>query len=148
MPDCPRPRNYQRIDKARRDFMQQKEVARSTMPEWHRPYLDAYVCTPDDRKRRLKRATQLRPNNPSSKLLDAVFFVEPVDEDEVVNRRDLTPEQSRRFEEEAFVNVRRRRGEMPWFEQMMRWGYPPGWIAQRGAFGVFPGHTSETRRPD
>jgi hypothetical protein len=118
--------------------MQQKEVARLTMPECHRLYLDSYVCTSDDRKRRLKRASQLRPNNLSSKLLDAIFFVEPADPDEVVDRNGLTPEQYRRFKEDAYVNVRRRRGEMPWFEQMMRWGYPPGWIAQRGEFNRNP----------
>ena len=32
------------------------------------------------------------------------------------------------------IEVRRRRGEWPWLGGMLRWGYPPGWIASNGQF--------------
>lgn len=133
--------------------MKQKEFADTIMPEKHRPYLDSYVCTPDDRQRRLKLAKRFVPGDVSEKLKDAVFWVEPrfegVYEDTRAARGDAQDEMSeatkkekrdevQRIEEErwrettAWMNVARKRKEMPWYEGMMRWGYPPGWLSERG----------------
>lgn len=134
--------------------MRQKEIADTIMPDKHRFYLDSYVCTPEDRQRRLKLAKRFTPGNISEKLKDAVFWVEPrfegVYEDARTARVDGSHdefdettekerrEEMRRVEEErwrettAWMNVARKRKDMPWYEGMMRWGYPPGWLSECG----------------
>lgn len=130
------------------------------MPEKHRPYLDSYVCTADDRQRRLKLAKRFVPGDVSERLKDAVFWVEPrfegVYEDARPARRDGSheimseAEQKERREEAqhneeqrwrdstAWMRVARKRNEMPWYESMMRWGYPPGWVSEGGTFCSLP----------
>jgi hypothetical protein len=142
--------------------MKQKEIADTIMPEKHRPYLDSYVCTPDDRQRRLKLAKRFIPGAVSEKLKDAVFWVEPrfegIYEDtsavrgdmQLHERNEVTEkekreelqriEEERRREDTAWMNVARKRKEMPWYEGMMRWGYPPGWYSERGEFHFCPPH--------
>lgn len=34
----------------------------------------------------------------------------------------------------AMMAVRKKRGDWPWFEWMLKWGYPPGWVSGKGKF--------------
>ncbi|KAK1924143.1 hypothetical protein DB88DRAFT_472707 [Papiliotrema laurentii] len=143
---CPHPRDPAMIQRSRAAFLREKEIAETTMPAYHRPYLSHYICTAQDRQRRLDLAERFsRPGRPSAALLDAVFSSGQDDEDtedadvfeynalsqseaDIARRR-----QERRMREEERVSndLRRERGQLPWFARFMQWGYPPGWISER-----------------
>lgn len=86
------------------------------MPEYALPYLQMYTFDADDKDRRLALLDRLRPGHVSEELLDAVFYAD---------------EESTREEVEQ-IEGWRRRGFNPWYQWMMKWGYPPGWVAGRG----------------
>lgn len=128
--DCPLPRNHANINSARMTFNRQKEINDATMPSHHRPYLDSYVCTTEDRQRRLDLATRFGlPGKPSSQLLDAVFWIEPEENDEGVYLDGEDPlDRERRADLRIRLKIKRNKMEMPWYTTMVTWGYPPGWI--------------------
>jgi len=91
------------------------------MPEYALPYLHMYTFDAEEKERRLSLLDRFRPGQVSSDLLDAVFY---------------TDEDSTREEVEQ-VEGWRRREYFPWYQWMMKWGYPPGWVAGRGEIAVF-----------
>lgn len=107
------------------------------MPLHHRPYLDSYECTTDDKERRLKLARRFtKAGQPSEQLLDAVFWVEPDVEGIFEDGEDET-ERYRRAEDRLRLRVQRNKKEMPWYIWIIKWGYPPGWIASKGEQALF-----------
>jgi hypothetical protein len=86
------------------------------MPEYALPFLQNYTFDAEERERRLDLLNGFRPGYVSEELLDAIFYI-----DEETTR-----------EEEEQIEGWRRRGYYPWYQWMMKWGYPPGWIAGRG----------------
>jgi hypothetical protein len=110
--DCPHKRDQAQINLSRAIFTTQKDQ----MPEYALPYLQMYTFDAEERERRLSLVDRFRPDHVSRALFDAVFY---------------TDEESTREEEEQ-IDGWRRRGYYPWYQWMMKWGYPPGWIAGRG----------------
>jgi hypothetical protein len=90
------------------------------MPRHALPYLQMYTYDAEERERRLDLLNSFRPGYVSDELLDAVFYVD---------------EESTREEEEQ-IEGWRRRGYFPWYQWMMKWGYPPGWIAGKGESAI------------
>jgi hypothetical protein len=75
-----------------------------------------YTFDAEERERRSSLIDKYRPGYVSRELLDAVFYCD---------------EDSPKEEVEQMEGWRRRR-YYPWCQWMMKWGYPPGWIAGRG----------------
>jgi hypothetical protein len=86
------------------------------MPDYAIPYLQMYTYTSEERQRRLDLLSDYRPGYVSRDLLDALFY-----HDEDSTEEDI----------EQMEGWRRRR-YYPWYQWMMKWGYPPGWVAGRG----------------
>lgn len=121
-----------------------KEIEEKQIPKNHRPFLDSYTCTNQDKARRLE-LSNCRPGRPSDSLLDAVFHLDEEDFD--LDDTDRSGDARRMMDEEkVWLRVKRKRGEMPWFEGMMVWGYPPGYIAEQGLFLHFLGEISLTKK--
>lgn len=110
--DCPHRRDQVQINLSRAIFATQKDQ----MPEYALPFLQNYTFDAEERERRLDLLNGFRPGYVSEELLDAIFYV-----DEETTR-----------EEEEQIEGWRRRGYYPWYQWMMKWGYPPGWIAGKG----------------
>ena len=110
--DCPKPRDQAQIALSRAVFTTQKDQ----MPEYALPYLHMYTFDAEERQRQLSLLDAFRPGHVSRELLDAVF---------------CSDEESTQEEVEQMEGWRRRR-YYPWYQWMMKWGYPPGWIAGKG----------------
>jgi hypothetical protein len=88
-----------------------------------------YAFSESERARRLELVERFRPGRISDELADAVFYsclyegeMEEMEEGEV----DWLEE------EREEMKVKRVKGEWPWLWRMLRWGYPPGWVAATG----------------
>lgn len=81
-------------------------------------HLWMYTFDGAERSRRLALVDRYTPGAVSSELADAVF----------------TPEEEMDPDEAERVAVERRRRRYPWLKWMMKWGYPPGWVAGRGDY--------------
>lgn len=79
-------------------------------------HLWMYTFDEDERSRRLGLVDRFRPGKISSELADAIYAVE----------EDMTPD------EMEHMGYEKRRRRYPWLNWMMKWGYPPGWIAGKG----------------
>ena len=115
---CPLPRNRLQIRASRNNF----RAARDAMPEHAIPYLPAYSRSTgaETKARRMQLLDRFQPGRVSEDLAEAVWWIQDEeDEDE---------------EERVELEVRRRKSQWPWLLGMVRWGYPPGWIAGKGEF--------------
>ncbi len=130
---CPFPRNHLQIRASRDEF----NAARDAMPDHAIPYLPTHSSTIAEKARRLDLADRFRPGWISEELAEAVWWVEDEDDDEAIEE----------------IEAKKRRREWPWLCWMMRWGYPPGWIAGRGGFEtrtacrLIPSVRSDRRSP-
>jgi hypothetical protein len=88
------------------------------MPDYAVPFLQMYTFDYDEKSRRLSLVDRFRPGQVSKALLDAVFYTDDEMSGEEVEQMDAW----------------RRRRYYPWYQWMMKWGYPPGWIAGRGEY--------------
>jgi hypothetical protein len=120
--ECPEPRNHVQIRLSREGFISQKE----TMPDFAVPHLQGYTFTEDERSRRLDLLAAFRPGRVSPALRDALFWVDEDAEDEEI----------------AQAANKKRRKDWPWLRWMMRWGYPPGWVAGRSTSTCSSVHNS------
>lgn len=97
----------------------------------------------EEKQRRLDLVDRFEPGKMSQTLLDAVF------EDDEEGMEQLQQEMQRRGirdeeDKEVFLSMKgdererkRLKGEVPWFEWMRKWGYPPGWVAGKGELQPF-----------
>ncbi|OCF36742.1 hypothetical protein I316_01338 [Kwoniella heveanensis BCC8398] len=134
---CPHPRNYAQVRKSRDDFIYARD---HLMPEQAIPALQLYLdlrVTQDEKDRRLELVDRFVPGKISAQLEDAICFVveendmaldhygadmgDPIAQEEV---------QLMKIEREK-IEMKRRRKRWDWYEGMMRWGYPIGWVAGR-----------------
>lgn len=108
------------------------------MPDYAIPHLALYTYTADERTRRLALCSRFVPGEVSQELEDALFWVEEEDElgDQgiVVNPRGGEVEEDLRDRQVrvSLARAARKRRQYPWFEWMLKWGYPPGWVAGKG----------------
>jgi hypothetical protein len=68
-------------------------------------------------------------------LAQAVFYIPPARDEGDAHGLALGLEEgemSLREEEEVEMRIRRDKAQWPWLWGMVRWGYPPGWVAARG----------------
>lgn len=79
-------------------------------------HLWMYTFDADERARRLSLVDRFKPGQISESLADAIYHVEEGFQTE---------------EEIEQMAVERRRRRYPWLKWMLKWGYPPGWIAGR-----------------
>jgi hypothetical protein len=86
------------------------------MPDYAIPFLKMYTLDTDEKARRLALVDRFRPGEVSQALLDAVFFTD----------EEMTSDEIQQME------GWRNRRYYPWYQWMLKWGYPPGWIAGRG----------------
>ena len=110
------PRNDVQIRTSRENF----QAARDAMPEHAIPYLPAYSqsSSAETKVRRMQLLDRFQPGRVSEELAEAVWWIlDEEDEDE---------------EEREEMEVKRQRCQWPWLLAMVRWGYPPGWIAGKG----------------
>ncbi|OCF60468.1 hypothetical protein L486_00101 [Kwoniella mangroviensis CBS 10435] len=124
---CPHPKNHMMIRHSRDVFLYKKDYA---MPEYVQPAFDMYLSmkvTEEEKLRRLELLDQFGlPTGTLSEILqDAISFIPPDD--------DIYEEGQ---EEEGYLirekmEVKRRRKRWDWYDGMMRWGYPPGWITAK-----------------
>lgn len=112
--DCPRKRDHAQIALSRAEFTAQKD----SVPEYAMAHLWMYTFDESERHRRLGLVDRFTPGRISSDLADAVLTME----------EDMSPEEVER------MNLEKRRRRYPWLNWMMKWGYPPGWVAGRGTF--------------
>jgi hypothetical protein len=113
--------------------MHDRAVEETRMPASAQVYLDNYVCTEEDRRRRIDLNGQFTHGSISKALLDAHFWVEPEEEDFMGRDPDdeqVKAESKRRVEIEVEIKLKRKRKEYEWLQNMLKWGYPPGWIAR------------------
>lgn len=88
------------------------------MPEYAIAYLPIPSSSVAEKARQLELLDRFRPGHVSEDLAEAVWWIgDEVEDDE---------------EEIQQIKVRRRRREWPWLWWMLKWGYPPGWLAGRG----------------
>ncbi|WVF71584.1 hypothetical protein IAT40_006392 [Kwoniella sp. CBS 6097] len=133
---CPHPRNQAQIRKSREDFIHTRDYL---MPEQAIPTLHLYLdmrITQNEKDRRLELVDQFVPGKISAQLEDAICYIDANDKYSdnasagIENLAQGEQEQLIRLEMEK-VEVKRRRKRWDWYEGMMRWGYPPGWVAGR-----------------
>nr|XP_018263176.1 uncharacterized protein I303_04669 [Kwoniella dejecticola CBS 10117]OBR85334.1 hypothetical protein I303_04669 [Kwoniella dejecticola CBS 10117] len=119
---CPEPKNHMIIRHAREAHLFQRDFV---MPEHARPALDTYLSmnvTHEEKDRRLELVDKFQAGRISQELEDAIcHFDEDAIEDD--SQMDLIRQQ---------IEVKRRRKRWDWYDRIMRWGYPPGWIAVKG----------------
>ncbi|WWD17410.1 hypothetical protein CI109_101851 [Kwoniella shandongensis] len=118
--NCPQPRNHAQIQQSRDSFMYQKDFA---MPESALQTYETYLSmrvTEDEKSRRLELLDQYRPGVISDGLVDAICHL---DEGILEGEEEEMDEVRRR------IDTMRRRKQWEWLRGIMRWGYPPGWIA-------------------
>lgn len=103
------------------------------MPEFAISHLESYIFTVDERDRRLSLLDQFRPGEISDDLASALFWIED-EEEGLIDPRALGEEESpeMRGVRIATLRVQKKRRQYPWFEWMLKWGYPPGWVAGKG----------------
>jgi hypothetical protein len=92
------------------------------MPEHAAPYLPSSGSSAQEKARREELLDRYQPGRISEKLAEAVWFVDDDEDEEAIEE----------------MKVKRRRGEWPWLWGMMKWGYPPGWIAGRSDLAFLP----------
>jgi len=86
------------------------------MPDHAIPFLKMYTFDTDEKARRLALMDRFRPGEVSQALLDAVFYTDD----------EMTSDEMQQME------GWRTRRYYPWYQWMLKWGYPPGWTAGRG----------------
>ncbi|WVQ99293.1 hypothetical protein IAU59_006425 [Kwoniella sp. CBS 9459] len=130
---CPHPRNYAQVRKSREEFIYARDYL---MPDQAVPTLQLYLdmrVTQDEKDRRLDLVDRFVPGMISAQLEDAICFVDIPDgignesSDEGVEGVEEEGPSVR--QERELADVKRRRKRWDWYEGMMRWGYPPGWVA-------------------
>ncbi|WVQ67805.1 uncharacterized protein L199_006010 [Kwoniella botswanensis] len=124
---CPHPKNHMMIRHSRDVFLYKRDYA---MPEYVQPALDMYFSmkvTEEERLRRLELLDQFGlPTGTLSEVLQgAICFIPP--DDDIYG--DVQGEEGYLIREK--MEVKRRRKRWDWYDGMMRWGYPPGWIATK-----------------
>ncbi|ORX36787.1 hypothetical protein BD324DRAFT_468822 [Kockovaella imperatae] len=132
---CPQPRNHLLVRIMRDKFLAEKE----SMPTFAIPYMNSYSVTDEDKIRRLDLVDRFDPGRVSNTLADALFWIDPT----LLRLPDETPGDKRDLEDgevsddfperDQVLEIRgmRRRRAWPWINEMVRWGYPPGWIASK-----------------
>ncbi|WVW83762.1 hypothetical protein I302_105783 [Kwoniella bestiolae CBS 10118] len=117
---CPNPKNHMMIRHSRDTFLFQRDYV---MPEYIQPALDMYWSmnvTLEEMQRRSELVDQfgLPSGRISEELQEAICFV-PEDQDG----------EGEGYLMREKMEVKRRRKRWDWYEGIMMWGYPPGWIA-------------------
>ncbi|ORY32529.1 hypothetical protein BCR39DRAFT_375744 [Naematelia encephala] len=120
--DCPRPRDRLQILQSRRDF----EASRDAVPPSHLQCLEDYRFNEDERHRRLELVHRFEPGRVSEKLADAVFYL--TDQFAI---SDLELEDGEVSEATMAIERDKSQGRWPWLNYMLKWGYPPGWVAAK-----------------
>lgn len=110
--DCPHRRDQAQIALSRATFNTYKDA----VPEYAMAHLWMYTFDEAERARRLDLVDRFRPGQISSTLADAIFAI----------GEDMSPDEIER------IGYEKRRRRYPWLTWMMKWGYPPGWIAGKG----------------
>ncbi|WWC70301.1 uncharacterized protein I206_104251 [Kwoniella pini CBS 10737] len=118
---CPEPKNHMMIRHSREAHLFHRDFV---MPEYVQPALDMYLTmqvTQEEKNRRLELVDKFQAGSISRELEDAICFI---DEDALEGDSEgyLVKEQ---------VDIKRRRKRWDWYEKIMRWGYPPGWITTK-----------------
>ncbi|WVR07151.1 hypothetical protein IAU60_004192 [Kwoniella sp. DSM 27419] len=126
---CPHPRNPAQIRHSRdahnyaRDFV---------MPEHAVPSLELYLSmrvTDAERDRRLELVDLFQPGSISPDLAQAVTFVDS-DVDELEDLGTAGMEDGNWLDKQHAL-VKRRTRRWDWYDKIMHWGYPPGWVTGR-----------------
>ncbi|RSH83753.1 hypothetical protein EHS25_005368 [Saitozyma podzolica] len=127
--ECPLPRNERLIRASRQAFLADKDAS---VPDSALSFLREYVFTEEERHRRLDLASRFRPGEVTPELAQAVFYIPPARDEVDADRLGLEEgEMSLREEEEVELRIRRDKAQWPWLWGMVRWGFPPGWVAAR-----------------
>lgn len=135
--DCPHPRDNLQIRASRELFTAQREA----IPDYAIPYLAGYTYTAEERNRRLDLLSRFTPGEISEDLKDAIFYIDEEEEggEGILINPGGTGGIDGYEEDEGtkqmrigMMKVRRNRGDWPWLEWMLKWGYPPGWVASKG----------------
>lgn len=156
--ECPAPRSHLMTRASRERFMFERD---SVMPDYARTYLLDYVFDEDERRRRLALIDRFRPGGRiSSELADALFWLDDGGDDDdqaddgivfvsggksgagafrsatEMEDGEVDEEIQARQEEKDRLAVLKRRGQWPWLIGMLKWGYPPGWVAAKDPIEV------------
>jgi hypothetical protein len=103
------------------------------MPESAAPYLASYAYTAAEQDRRLELLSRFTPGQVSEALQDALFYTGDEAADMrggiIVDPRGEDEDEGSRRVRVAMLKVGRKRGKWPWLDWMLKWGYPPGWVA-------------------
>jgi hypothetical protein len=83
------------------------------------------VYDEEHRARCLDLVKRFIPGVIGAELADAVFWSGNADADDVDLSRDEADELKR-------LLWQKKRKRWPWLQWMLKWGYPPGWVAGRG----------------
>ena len=88
----------------------------------------------DDKQRRLGQLDRFRPGQITSKLANAVFWIEetPLADANDAEMEDGEVADEAVSDEVLEMRVKMERKAWPWLLGMSRWGYPPGWLAGSG----------------
>lgn len=106
------------------------------MPADHMVIWEAYVFDEAERERLLVLSHRFQPGQVSKSLLDALYDISDEDIEQELERKGIRHAQDaniyaqyRRDE----MRIQRKNGRHDWLARMSQWGYPPGWIASKGA---------------
>lgn len=156
--ECPAPRSHLMTRASRERFMFERDFI---MPDHARSYFLNYRFDEDERRRRLSLIDRFRPGGQiSADLADALFWLNDDDagderaEDGIVfvsggrggtgafqvpadmEEGEVDEDAQARQEEKDRLAVMKSRRQWPWLMGMLRWGYPPGWVAAKDPIEV------------
>ncbi|WWC89462.1 uncharacterized protein L201_004386 [Kwoniella dendrophila CBS 6074] len=125
---CPEPKNQMMIRHSRETHLYKRDFV---MPEYVKPALNMYLSmkvTQEEKSRRLQLIDQFIPGNISKELEDAICYIDETALDHSYNHQDVLDLEDDGYLIREQIEIKRRRKRWDWYENIMKWGYPPGWI--------------------
>ncbi|WRT66237.1 uncharacterized protein IL334_003190 [Kwoniella shivajii] len=126
---CPEPKNHNMIRHSRETHFFIRDYI---MPEQYQHSLESYYSmnvTEEEKSRRLELVHSFVAGQISSQLEEAICFIDETNVDSQVEESMDQDEYLDLLKDQ--MDVKRRRKRWDWYERIMRWGYPPGWITAK-----------------